>query len=54
MGQSASSRIEIKPFWSPNSIIVSRSADVAVRMQQVQSRVWQRDSRLLSSISLRT
>ena len=35
----ASSWIEIKPFLSPNSTIESRSADVAVRMQQVQSSV---------------
>ncbi len=35
----ASSRIEIKPFLSPNSTIKSRSADAAVRMQHVQSSV---------------
>ena len=35
----AFSWIEIKPFLSPDSTIESRSADVAVRTQQVQSSV---------------
>jgi hypothetical protein len=38
-GQAASAVIAIKPFLRPDPTIESRSADVAVRMQQVQSSV---------------